>query len=573
MHSLRLSAQYRTVAAFAAFLLLICCSSPLSAQSKFAGRLPANTIVYLEWHGSGAVISNAVKNHLLQLAFDTNFAPVWAGLTQSVSAQQSKPGLGIEFPDVISMLSNPLVVGALELPAKPAASAPVKQPGRHVATFLIFDATGKAELIRKLKGVNSQAGAWSSYDFRGTQVESRTVGTETTYRAQTANYYLLSDQKQVIEDLVGRFGGTEQPASSLTQVPQYQEARKHIDADAAMEFFFRLPDFTKWAAAPGTKGAFQPQMLAGLHLEKIHAAGGSLSFAGEATEIRGAILGDTSAGGLFDLMGESRPTFATEPLAGMGSSFSASRINWAAGYKLLREAVAGNLPPQQAASVAMGEAMAQSFLGMPIEDALKLFTGEMTSVTSYSEDGKPQALYAATIQKPDAVLRILRAVGGKMIVAEDSAGTITYLDAAYPYRDPVSGTQRRKFYYVAVTPDMMLVAPRKAMLRQAASLLASPAGASAGTLANPAYQQLRTRLPQNLSALSAADLTQVPWDKLAANLETQLEQSAKKQNGTAPQAASWLKLIPPDMVSRHLKVSVGGSWKDANGFYIESYIQ
>ncbi len=172
-----------------------------------------------------------------------------------------------------------------------------------MATFLVYDATGQAELIRKLKSVNSQAGAWSSYDFHGTQVESRTIGTETTYRAQAANYYLLSDQKQVIEDLIGRFGGTEQPASSLTQVPQYQEARKHIDADAAMEFFFRLPDFSKWAPAPGAKGKLQPeQMLAGLHLEKIHAAGGSLSFAGEAAEIRGAILGDTSAGGLFDFM-------------------------------------------------------------------------------------------------------------------------------------------------------------------------------------------------------------------------------------------------------------------------------
>ncbi len=121
MHGLRLRAQCRTVVAFAAFLLLICCSSPLSAQNKFAGRLPASTIVYLEWHGSGAVLSNAAKNHLLQLALDPKFEPVWAGLTQSVRTQQGKPGLGIEFPDVISLLSNPLVVGAMELPAKPGS--------------------------------------------------------------------------------------------------------------------------------------------------------------------------------------------------------------------------------------------------------------------------------------------------------------------------------------------------------------------------------------------------------------------------------------------------------------------
>jgi hypothetical protein len=577
MQDLHARSRYRWFAAVSAFALLVCCPGRVSAQSKFADRLPASTISYLEWHGSTVVLSDAAKNHFLQLTLDPKLAPVWAGLAQSIRAQQKSPGSGLEFPDVISLLSNELAWGLVELPAKASAPAPGKRPDSHVATFIVYDDTGKAELVQKLKAANLQGGTqpgvqvgpWTSYDFHGTQVESRTIGMDRTYRAQAGHYYLISDQKQVIEDLIGRFGGTEQPASSLAQRPEYQEARKYIDSDVAIEFFFRPPDFSRWIDATNPKAKQQAQMLAGLHLEKIHAGGGSVSFAGEATHMRGAILGDTSPGSFFDLLGESRSTFVTEPLASMGPSFSATRMNWAAGYDLLQAAVVGTLPPQQAANVTIAETMAQAFLGMPIGDALKLFSGEVGSATSYSDDGMSQQVYAVTIQKPDAVLRILRAVGGKMIVAEDSAGTTTYLDVAYPYHDPVSGTQRRKFYYVAVTPDMMLVAPRKAMLRQAASLLASPASAPAGVLANPVYQQLRSRLPGKLTAMSAADLTQIPWDKLAANFQA----GAKTQNGTSPQAAIWLKSIPPDVVSRYLQMSVGGWWKDANGIYIESYLQ
>ena len=408
--------------------------------------------------------------------------------------------------------------------------------------------------------------------------------TRRSLRLQAGNYYFVSDQKMVIEDLIGRFARGEKAAGSLTERPEFKEMQKYMQSGAAMEFYLRVPDFSTWIATPGQPSA--AKILAGLHFDKIHAAGGSLSFAGEATEFRGAVLGDASAGGPFDFAGESRTGFVTEPLAKMGSAYGASRMNWAAGYQWLQGALTGNLPTQQATSVAMAQAMAQAFLGMPIGDALKLFTGEMASVTSYTEDGTSQQLFAIAIQKPESVLHILRAVGGKMIMAEDSAGTTTYLDIAYPYRDPVSGTQRRKFYYVAVTPEMLLAAPRKEMLRQATNILASKGGAPTGVLANPEVQQLRMKLPEKLTAMSAADLTQIPWDKIAANFAAQMEESGKKQNQTtansaanaAPtpseqEAVKLLKSIPPNVVSRHLHVSAGGWWKDANGIYIDSYIQ
>jgi hypothetical protein len=595
MHSVVMRARRGGILAVLILLLVACYPNPLAAQDKIVGRLPSNTIFYLEWHGSAAVLPDLAKNHVLQLVFDPHLAPMWAGLTQQMqssgqnagsspaqgaAAQPKKPAMVLEFPDILSLLSNPLVAGAVELRPRMTASATGKHPQpQHLGTFLVYDATGKADLIQKLKAANAKDGTWTSYSFQGTTIESRSTdtptGTNTTYRAQTGNYYLIASEKTVMEDLVGRFSEYALASPSLGERPEFQEMRKYIGSGGAMEFFFRMPDFNKWVTAPGEPLG---QILGGLHLEKIHAAGGSLSFAGEVTEMRGAMLGDASPASPFDFVGESRAGFVTEPLAKMGPAFSASRLNWAAGYEWLQGSLAGNLPPKPAASVMMAEAMAQAFLGMPIDDALKLFTGETASVTTYSEDGTSQNLYVAAIQRPEAVLRVLRAVGGKMIVAEDSSGTTTYLDLAYPYRDPVTGTQRRQFYYIAVSPSMMLVAERKAMLREAATLLASHPAGPAGVLANAEAQQLRTKLPEKLTGFSAADLTQIPWDKIAAKLATQAEQGSKAQNGSttnsnASQAATWLKSMPPDVVSRHVHVSVGGSWKDANGVYFESYIQ
>lgn len=183
-------------------------------------------------------------------------------------------------------------------------------------------------------------------------------------------------------------------------------------------------------------------------------------------------------------------------------------------------------------------------------------------------------MFAATIEKPEAVLRVLRAVIGPMIASEDSTGATTYLDISYPYRDPGTGMQRRKFYYVAVTPHMILAAPRKAMLRQAMTQFGSRPGAApaSGIFANAEYGQLRSHLPERLSGLSGADITQVPWDKLLANLENEWQQSANQSKGSPPDL-SWLKLLKPEVISRHLHMALSGWWKDSNGVYFDSYLE
>lgn len=159
-----------------------------------------------------------------------------------------------------------------------------------------------------------------------------------------------------------------------------------------------------------------------------------------------------------------------------------------------------------------------------------------------------------------------------MIAAEDSSGDTTFLDFAYPYKNPLTGLQQKKFYYVAVTPQMLLAAPRKAMLRDAIARLKSPGPATGGIFANTEYLELRAHLPEKLSGLSASDLAQMPWDKMFANFTSQLEAGMKSQ-GQATTNLDWLKSIKPEVASRHLHMSVAGWWKDSNGIHFDSYVE
>jgi len=504
-------------------------------------------------------------------------APLWQALINKLKAGKGAQGIApaVVLAAVSSLLDNPAVVGFVANPNAQVTASPQGLSSLG-GFFLVYDETGKADLIRMLTSASQSAGApaTTKYSFGGTSVEVQTTnGGAAIYTAHAGGYYLVSNQKRTIEDLVIRFGGAATRAASLGQLPEYRGVVKFLGADTSVDLFGRVPDFTKWIP-PGAKYKPLALFLESLHLEKVHAFGEGISFSGEATRMRGAVLGDTSPGGLFDIVGPSSAIFLTQPAIGTAPSFNISRVDLRATYQLIRAAVIAALTPQQARSVGPMESMAQGYLGMSIDDALGLFSGEFAMAQSYSEDGSQQLLFAMTIEKPDDVLRILRAAVGKMIVAEDTSGNTTYLDLMYPYRDPATGTKRRKFYYLAVTPRMLLTAPRKAMLQAAVEQLNSPSGGAPDTsiFADPEYIQMRSLLPENLSGLSGGEIDRIPWDKIAATFEAQMEQGRKRSNSSAPDF-SWLKQINSDVISRHLHRRVGGWWKNSTGVYFDSYIQ
>jgi hypothetical protein len=586
-HSPRNLADARWRVAFSAILLAFLFSGgALFAQTvSIPDRLPPTAVFYLNWRGKAFLADAEKKNHVLQLLEDPGFQPVLQALATSFENSQKKnanTNSVVLLSDILSLLDNAASVGMmLKTPANgstaPGPDSTTAGAPRHSSVFFVYDATGKTDLIQKLKKA-SQGGKTppqiTSYDFAGTSVEVRTDGTNVSYSARAGHYFIFADQKETIEDLIPRFAGAAQSPASVTQLPEYQAVHSYIGSDAAVEFFARIPDVDK-VMPEDQKNKPAGQIVQNLHLEKIHVMGGGMSFAGEAMRIHGAVLGDTASPSLFDIVGPSSITFQTQSLLDSAPSFSMSRFSLAATYQLLRGAVTAAVTPQQAQAVNGAEMMAQGFLGMSIRDALELFTGEVASESSYSEDGTPQQLFALTIQKPQDVLRVLRATLGKKIAAEDTAGTTTYLDLSFPTTDPATGEQRRSFYYVAVAPQVILVAPRKAIVRDAiARMNANPTPAPQGSVfSNVEFVRMRALLPEKLTGLSGADMTRIPWDKVAARFVEQMQQSAKQSKQGNPPSTDRLRLIKPDVFTRHLHTSASGWWKDAGGVYFDSYVQ
>jgi hypothetical protein len=568
------SAAWVTLAAVVLSVLLSC--PPVSAQTAPSPeRLSPDTVFYIQWRGFASLTSANKQNHALQLWNDPDFAPIRLGIMLALQQQNANDSAGKStnppVSDILSLLDNGSIFGVTVNPAAAKTSASGSGPS-NAGVFLVYDSTGKTALIQKLKSA-SEADAKEppivrNYDFGGTSIEVRTTAKDTSYSAQVANYSIFASKKETVEDLVARYRASDKPASSVTQTAEYKLVHPYLGSDSVVEFFGRVPDVD--ALIPSEqKDKPVGQFASKFQFGKIRVLGGSLSFNGEATRLRGALLGDASPGGVFDLAGASSTAFQTQPIVDGGPIFTISRIDLAAFYHSLRAAISAALPPQQAGMVAMGEGMAQNYLGMPIEDALGLFTGEIASSTTFSaDDGSPQRTFAIAIQKPQDVLRVLRAAGASMIVSEDTSGTTTFLDLSYPYQDPVTGKQRRSFYYVAVTPHMLFAAQRKATLREA---MQRENAKPAAVLADPEFARMRAMLPEKLSGFGGADFAKIPWDKVIANYAQQM--AAQQAKGAAPPQMDWSKLVKSDVFPRHLRLAVGGWWKDANGVYFDSYLQ
>ena len=484
------------------FVCIFAGSSLFAQTPPISERLPQNTLFYVQWRGKSFLGDADKKNHVLQLLEDPDFEALRQALAKNLLQRQQKDGSTappLQLSDLISLLDNPAAAGLIVSPADPKSVSPGDASGLG-SLFLVYDVTGKTDLVQKLKAAaqasSKEKPKITTYNFGGTSIEVRVEGADanTSYSARASNYLLFASQKEVIEDLVTRFSGANKPATSVTQLPEYQSVRPYVGSDAAIEYFARVPDLEKWSPS-NTNAQQAAKFIRNLHLDKIHAAGGGISFSGAALRAHGAILGDTSAGSLFDFAGMSSAKFETQQIVNSGSYFSISRFNFASFYQTLRDAAFGVATPQQAAGLGAAEGMAQGYLGMSIADAFQLFTGEVASQGSFTPEGESQQMFALTIQKPQDVLKILRLSLSKMTAAEATSGDTTYLDLSYPTHDAATGQERRSLYYVAVTPQFILVAPRKAMLRDAvARISGKPTAASeASILSNPDFIRLHAR--------------------------------------------------------------------------------
>lgn len=566
-------------------LLCVFLSIPAQAQKDpFANRLPPKTWLYLEWHGTGYLGSAKRTNSLLRLWADPAFAPIRDLLTgQFYEGVKRNPKLanfsGEDITDLLSIFENPMAAGLIE--SEPSAengsaASNQNQPWKPKGYFFVFDASGKVERLQKLyarfKAEKAATQPITSYAVGPTTVDKIVESDKTYYQAQVGNYFLRSDEIEMMKELIPRFRSEEAPASSLAQTAEYQQARKQIPSDALLEFLVRIPDFSKMKF-PASSKFDATAFVKALRLEQIRLACGSLRLAADGTRLHSAVLGDTSKGGLFDILGESRPTFATLALAPTGASYNVSRLNLTALYQFVRRAVIAASPGGQS-EIEKYEAAAEMGFGMKPAEALQLFGGEFASIKSDPYD--PAAyLFAITVQDQHKVVGLLDRILASSIATEDRDGETNYIEIATPYTDPQTGTQRRKFYSVAVTREMALAAPHKTETRDAVALLAKRPGATpAAHLASDAdFLRARAALPENLSGMSYTDLTRIHWDKIYTEFIRSGKAGARANNGPPTSTETALHGFDPTVLSRYLRVFISGTWKDSSGIYFDLLLQ
>jgi hypothetical protein len=151
---------------------------------------------------------------------------------------------------------------------------------------------------------------------------------------------------------------------------------------------------------------------------------------------------------------------------------------------------------------------------------------------------------------------------------------------------------------VAVSPDMLLVGAEAGRVQEMLRRHAAGAAAADSMATDRTFLAARRALPAELNSLNFMDMKRYQWDLQLAALRTQfaaanqatLQRAAALEKGEGdtqpdPAGAQQLRedlatnqqlqqaieaLLP--LLPKHLKTSTGGSWKAADGWYFDSFL-
>jgi hypothetical protein len=288
------------------------------------------------------------------------------------------------------------------------------------------------------------------------------------------------------------------------------------------------------------------------------------------------ILGDTTAGGIFDFFGTNRSHFDTLALAPPSAySYLSYSFDLPAIYKTVRAAAMAALPQQQASMIQMVEGMAGMQVGMPVADVLALAGGEIASIQLDPNLTPPWQMYAITISNPEKVAVLFNKLGANSFAEDSHDNGITLFKSKIataapdaPVPGPVS--------YVALTPHFLLYGTDKQALLKAARS-DSAAGPSAGSslLDNSEIGALRAALPRELLGLTVTDFSRHNWTADFSKSFDDMEKSDKaKLSPEDIQFYESLKKFSATKIGNAmLRRSVGGWWKEPDGIHYEGFSQ
>ncbi len=548
-------------------------------------QLPKSTAFYLAWHGMPSGDARSA-NSLLALWDDADFAPVRAGIMEQLLSgpadekKAQKPMSKEELAEIASLLDNELVAGYLSdpEPAKAGSTSVELKAHQWNGGFFVYDRTGKEATLAKLL---LRAGTSGSEPAKITQTTLAGIAAmkierkaETSYWAEDGKYAYGASEPAVFEQIVAWSKHAAPEAGWLAKTPGYKDAGEILKGGVA-QFYLQVPSVKQFGANANPGGFRMGPMLQNLKIDSVHCIVGQIAIEGARTRVRGAILGDASAGTPFDIWSEGVALPGSLQLVNNNViSYQTSQINLLGIYGLIKRALSGSGSGNQKGPADFVESAVQAKLAMPVAEALGQFSGEFAALQTNAGLDPAKQVYVIGIKGKVEALKLLHRALEQRISAERNEGDATLFRVSEGGIQSEAGTATWKYYHAAVTPDMILVSSRSEALREA---LARRKTAGDGLQLPAAWQAARAQFPATLTGMAFMDFQKVDWAAAKEKWSAQpgkggvvARPAAKVGSGAFENA---LRNVDPKVFQRHLHMSASGSWKDAQGVHIDGWIE
>ena len=568
-------------------MLLSFAALPAVAQEFGPGILPADTSFVIFSRGTARAEATYPTNPMIQSWNSADFADFrQQAIAYAVRhADWKVNGRPVKFApaeaeQIFSFLKSPMMIG-LSGPIDVSAltkegGASAKQLMNVNGMFAILDVTGKTpqfDLLFKLIAANiPKEVTHTRTDFSGVSIEKFAGPNNTSFATRVGNYFVWSNQQNVIQDLVSRLNAHSAPADSLGKNANFQRCHATSDPDSVYEMYMRFPDLTK-TSIPASAQFDSSAALRSLKLDSLHAICGSIGLTQQGEHSRGLVLGDATAGGVFDFFGANRAHFDTLAFAPQTAySYFGYSFDLPAIYKTVRAAAMNALPPQQASMVQMVEGMVGMQVGMPVNDVLALVGGEAASIQFDPTANPPSQIYVVTISNPEKVKVLMTKFGASSFDEDSHENGFTLYKSKIAPPDP-SLPQPGPASYIALTPHFLFYGTDKKTLLKAAQSSSATGSASLGD--KPEINRLRALLPRELLGLSITDYSHFDWaGQLAKSIDTSEKSDASKLSAEDIQFFETMKKFNTTALGKAmLHSSVDGWWKDSDGIHYEGFDQ
>jgi len=570
--------------AILAVLLLMTPAAALAQANLDPGQLPKSTMFYLAWHGTPSGEARKA-NSLLATWDDADFAPMRASIIEAImrsSVDSAKAALTRdELSQYSSLFDNEIVFGYIANPSPTKNGGTRSGPAKNTwnGMFLVYDHTCKeatlAKLLLRVRMNEKDPPKISAATVAGIPAIKIERKDSTTYWAEEGRYTLIAREPAVFEDISAWTRHAPAEVARLSQAAAYREAGDLLKGGLA-EFFFRFPSIREMTWDSNVGGFRLRPLIQSLKLEAVHSIAGHVALQGARTRVQGAILGETNPGSLFDIWDEgSALPSSWQYITANTVSYQEWRVNLLGIYTLVKrvlQTTAGAGQPSPMDFIEMGVAKR---LGMPLPDAIGLFSGEFATLQSSSTLDPAKQVYVVGIRKKPAILKVLRAGLTERITGEHSEGDTTFLKISEGGIASAAGTASWKYYRLAMTPDVIVASGQDESVRN--TLLAGKSTHVENTFVPQAWQNAREQFPKTINGLSFFNFQTIDW---TAAKERWIAKSHKAttsreaQQKVAPDAfADVMKGLDPRVFPRHLHMSTGASWKDAQGMHFDAWIE